>query len=226
MNKESNRRRFLKMGAGTVAGAAVLASSVSKAVATMCGLTPAQTPGPFYPGESSFSQDNDLTKIPGRNRVAKGQVILIQGQVIDLTCTPVSGATVEIWQACESGRYNNPTDTNTAVLDPDFKYWGEAITDQNGQYNFKTILPGAYPADVDWTRPPHIHFKVSRLGYKELVTQMYFKGNAYNDHDLILKAIPPSEQDSVIVDFLPVVSGPDAGAALIGTFNITIQSVK
>jgi len=189
MKTDSNRRQFLKLGAGT-AGALALSNPITKALASSCGLTPPQTSGPFYPGESLFRPENDLTFISGHTARALGQVIYVRGKVMDRRCQPVEGANVEIWQACASGKYNNPKDPNPAPLDPNFRYWGETYTDANGEYFFKTIIPGAYPAANDWTRPPHIHFKVTRLGYRELVTQLYFKGDPLNDQDLILQQIP------------------------------------
>ena len=71
-------------------------------------------------------------------------------------------------------------------------------TDANGRYAFKTIRPGAYPAEDDWWRPPHIHFKVARRGYRELTTQMYFEGEALNDVDRIVQNLPEAERVSVI----------------------------
>jgi protocatechuate 3,4-dioxygenase beta subunit len=224
MSLQSKRRSFLKLGTGA-AGAALLLNPMSKALAAACGLTPAQTPGPFYPGENKFHVDNDLTAIPGHAARAAGQVVYVKGKVLDQNCNPVENANVEIWQACHTGKYNNSGDSNTAVLDPNFKYCDEVTTDKNGEYSFKTILPGAYPADVDWTRPPHIHFKITRLGYVELVTQMYFKGNQFNDRDLILQQIPANERDSVIVDFKPSPLDLEPGS-LLGNFDITIQSVR
>jgi protocatechuate 3,4-dioxygenase beta subunit len=218
----SNRRSFLKMGAGTAASA-LLIPTVSHALGEVCGPTPAQTPGPFYPGENKFSVENDLTVVNGKK--ATGQVIYVTGIVQDAACKPVVGANVEIWQACESGKYNNPNDPNTAPLDPNFKYWAEVFTDSKGAYIFKSILPGAYPADTDWIRPPHIHFKISKLGYKDLVTQLYFGGEKLNETDLILQQVPAGERDSVIVDFKP--SGKDMEPnSLTGVFNITMNSVR
>lgn len=194
------------------------------AFGAICGLTPPQTSGPFYPGEELFKADNDLTQVPGRPR-AKGQVIYVRGQVLDEGCQPIANANVEIWQACVSGKYNNRKDPNPAPLDPNFKYWGEAFTNQNGEYMFKTIVPGAYPADDNWVRPPHIHYRVTALGYKELVTQMYFKGDPRNTKDLILDQIPIGQRDSVIVEFKP--APPEAmRGSFIGTFNLTLQSVR
>ncbi|MGE0529301.1 MAG: hypothetical protein AB7G93_19905 [Bdellovibrionales bacterium] len=224
MGTESNRRNFLKIGTGA-ATAAFLLSPVAKAVAAACGTTPPQTSGPFYPGEDRFHTDTDLTRVPGHAVRAEGQVVYIKGKVVDADCNPIVNANVEIWQACATGKYNNPRDPNPAPLDPHFKYWAETYTDANGEYGFKTIIPGAYPADTGWTRPPHIHFKVTRLGFRELVTQMYFRGNALNEEDLILQGIPAAERDAVIVNFQPAPADMEPGS-LIGEFDITLQSVR
>lgn len=215
---EIKRRQILQLGA---AGAAML--GMKAAAAVTCSETAPQTPGPFYPGENKFSPNNDLTQNGCRPNGPLGQVIYIQGAVKDQMCNPVEGVKVEIWQACASGRYNNENDTNIAPLDPNFKYWGETFTDKTGAYLFKTIIPGAYPADTDWTRPPHVHFNLSKRGYHELITQMYFKGNALNEADQILKAVPENQRDAVIVDFEVNPTEPDTR---IGTFDITILKVR
>lgn len=214
------RRRFLQLG-GIGLGTAML--SMKAAGAAKCVDTAAQTPGPFYPGENKFSPDNDLTQVIGAKAEPLGQVIHVQGIVQDQLCRPVAGVNVEIWQACASGRYDNDTDPNTAPLDPNFKYWGETATDANGAYSFKTIIPGSYPADTDWIRPPHIHFQLTKTGYHELITQMYFKGQSLNDADEILNAVPASQREAVIVDFQP---NPKELGTLIGQFDITIHKVK
>lgn len=224
MESNSNRRQFMKKGAGAL-GAFAFANSFTKALAASCGLTPPQTPGPFYPGEKQFQRDNDLTQIPGHASRALGQVVYVKGRVLNTRCAPIQNANVEIWQACASGKYNNKKDPNPAPLDPNFKYWAEAFTDENGEYLFKTIIPGAYPAEVDWTRPAHIHFKITRLGYRELITQMYFKGDPNNERDLILQAIPSQERNSVIVDFQASPVGFEPGT-LMGNFDITLKSVR
>lgn len=218
---ESNRRNFLKIGA--TAASALLVSKRALAAAPFCSLTPAQTSGPFYPGESKFTRENDLTQVNGKK--ALGQVIYVRGRVVNQRCEPVPDANVEIWQACVTGKYNNRLDPNPAAIDPNFKYWGETFTDKNGEYMFKTIVPGQYPADVGWIRPAHIHFRIAKIGHQELVTQMYFKGDKYNDTDLILQAVPAGERPSVIVDFQPSPAGFEPGS-LTGEFNITFRSLR
>jgi protocatechuate 3,4-dioxygenase beta subunit len=217
-----NRRKFLKFGLSS-AGAMAFSSSITRAFAAACGLTPQQTAGPFYPGESKFTADNDLTFIPGRTERALGQVIYLSGKVLDENCQPVKDANIEIWQACANGRYNNEKDPNPNPIDPNFKYWGETFSNEKGEYSFKTIAPGAYPANATWMRPPHIHVRVMKLGFKELVTQVYFKGNQYNGADLILLDVPEAERSSVIVDFQPAPADPNS---LLGEFNIALETVR
>ena len=220
MQNDLKRRDFLKMSIGGL-GVGLIANKAA-AAAPMCLKTAPQTEGPFYPGEEKFLAVNDLTRAEGASRPAEGQVVYVSGIVQDLNCQPIAGVNVEIWQACASGRYNNPNDPNTAPLDPNFRYWGETYTDAQGNYNFKTILPGAYPADTDWDRPPHIHFRLSKRGYHELITQMYFKGHPLNDADKILQHVPERLRGAVIVDFKV---NPAEPASLVGKFDISIEKV-
>lgn len=52
------------------------------------------------------------------------------------------------------------------------------FTNKNGEYSFKTILPGKYLNGKEY-RPAHIHFRVTSDAYKELVSQIYFKGDPH-----------------------------------------------
>ncbi|MGZ3692514.1 MAG: dioxygenase family protein, partial [Pseudobdellovibrio sp.] len=125
-------------------------------------LTPQQIEGPFYPAEGLVAAGTDLTQLKNSDQIAKGQIIVIEGRVTDQFGQAVGGALVEIWQACHTGRYHHPADPNPAELDPHFQYWGQSVTDADGHYRFRTIIPGEYPAEEDWKRPPHIHFKISK----------------------------------------------------------------
>jgi protocatechuate 3,4-dioxygenase, beta subunit len=216
-----NRRELLKQ-VGIAATALVGASALAKVNECSSVLTPPQTKGPFYPVLTQVDTDADLVRMAGTTQQAAGKVVVVEGIVSDQLCNPVSGVLVEIWQACESGRYNHPSDPNTAPLDPNFQYWGKAVTGADGKYRFRTIIPGAYPAADDWMRPPHIHFKVSRKGYRELITQMYFAGEALNDRDLILQDLPPQERKEVVVLFVQKFTEPHP----IGQFNIKIEKIK
>jgi len=220
-----NRRRFFKGALGVVAGLGVSHSVLGQAMNTMCDLTARQAEGPFYPVFDQVDKDNDLIHVRGKRDKAKGQVIYVLGQVLNEQCEPIEGALVEIWQAAESGRYNHPGDSNPAPLDPNFQYWGKDVSDKDGNYSFKTILPGNYPATEEWIRPSHIHYKVQRRGFFELITQLYFKGNPYNESDRILNSLSPQERKGVIVDLLPPLTGMEKDAQHC-IFNITLRQVR
>jgi protocatechuate 3,4-dioxygenase beta subunit len=74
-------------------------------------------------------------------------------------------------------------------------------TDADGRYSFITIKPGAYAVDGSWSRPPHIHFKISRRGYHELTTQMYFAHESLNEKDRLLLGVDEEARKLLIVDF-------------------------
>ena len=213
------RRQILKQAG--LAGVGALAAGILASNA-LAAETPAQTEGPFYPVQDQVDKDADMTKVKGHNGSAKGERVELRGKVVDAkTGLPLANAMVEFWQACATGRYNHPADTNTAAaVDPDFQYWSQVKTDASGKFSVLTIKPGAYPADVDWMRPPHIHVKVHAAGYPALTTQLYFGGEPLNDKDLILKAVPAAQRSLVVVDFKKSLSN---GGGLAGEWIIYVK---
>ncbi len=188
-----DRRKFIKAGAaGTLIGSATIAAQANPIA------TPAETEGPFYPSVAQDDKDFDLTQIDGHASAAKGKHIYVQGRVVDLDGSPIEGVTVDIWQCNAVGRYAHPHDKNPAPLDPDFQGWGIMATNQNGEFYFKTVYPGAYGVNDEWSRPPHIHYKVSKKGYEELTTQMYFPGEPLNEVDSLILRKSPAEREMMI----------------------------
>ncbi|MEO0982441.1 MAG: protocatechuate 3,4-dioxygenase [Pseudomonadota bacterium] len=178
---------------GLIAGG-LGAGACAQAAASQLIATPRQTEGPFYPIAPQTDKDADLTQIGDSDRVARGEVIQVAGRVLDQGGAPIPGAVVDVWQANAAGRYSHEADPNPAPLDPDFQGWAILTADAEGAYRFKTIKPGAYPVSEGWSRPPHIHFKVSRRGYREVTTQMYFDGEPLNEVDRILNAHSAEER--------------------------------
>ncbi len=191
------RRDFIKRG--VVGGAMGLVTGAAFAARP----TPSEIEGPFYPVYPQKDKDFDLTRIQGRAGVARGKIIIVQGRVVDTDGKPLEDAMVDLWQANAAGRYNNPRDSNPAPLDPNFQGWAIVPSGSDGGFRFKTVYPGAYPAGADWMRPPHIHFKVSKRGYVELVTQMYFPGENLNEQDLLLMHKPIDQRPLMIATRLP-----------------------
>jgi protocatechuate 3,4-dioxygenase beta subunit len=184
-----SRREILAMSA--VLAGSTLALPRSVAGATTLPRTPDQILGPFYPLKE-MPKAADLTRVPGRNGRAAGQVLNVMGRVLNVSGDLVRGARVEIWQANSHGRYTHPSDTNPAPLDPNFDGSAVVTTDSEGRYRFTTIKPAAYPAGPDRMRPAHIHFQVSGR-QNRLVTQMYFENDPYNQTDPFLNSTGRTE---------------------------------
>lgn len=150
--------------------------------------------GPVF-GHSVLGElDNDLIHNfakPGESAI--GERIIVHGRVLDERGRPVSGTLLEFWQANAGGRYRHKKESYLAPLDPNFGGCGRTITDENGDYVFRTIKPGPYPwpnGPNDW-RPAHIHFSVFGHGFgQRLITQMYFEGDPLIWRCPIVRTIP------------------------------------
>lgn len=137
--------------------------------------------GPVFGHNILGELDNDLIHNfarPGESAI--GPRIIVYGRVMDERGKGVSGALLEYWQANAGGRYRHRKEGYQAALDPNFGGCGRSITDEDGNYFFRTIQPGPYPwpnGPNDW-RPAHIHFSVFGHGFAQrLITQMYFDGD-------------------------------------------------
>lgn len=188
-NSKRVSRRNVAQQIGIAAGVSLLSPVIARAAA----VTPEQTEGPFYPIDDQADKDTDLTLIEGHADPARGEVVLVRGRVLNTSGEPLDNVLVDIWQANDAGRYSHPGDTNKVSLDPNFQGWGIAKTNAEGGYGFKTIMPGAYQipaADGGGLRCRHIHFKVSRPGFQDLTTQMYFDGDPLIEQDLVMADTP------------------------------------
>ena len=116
-----------------------------------------------------------------------GDVILISGHVWGHdTKRPLANAVIDIWQANKDGRYDNDDPKNPPAKDV-FVNRARLITDENGYYEYETIMPGRYKIGPAAWRPAHIHYMVRSPGYSTLITQLYFKGDPMNSKDRFIK---------------------------------------
>lgn len=144
-----------------------------------CVATEANIEGPFYK-EGAPSRMVLITEdTPGTRLTVSGRVVAADG------CTPLAGATLDVWQADDGGAYDSDG----------FQLRGVLQTDGEGQYEVVTIVPGHY-LNGDTFRPAHIHVKVSAGGHERLTTQLYFAGDPYNEGDPFIRdslIMTPSE---------------------------------
>ncbi|GAB4025528.1 dioxygenase family protein [Spirosoma gilvum] len=106
-----------------------------------------------------------------------GQEVILKGIVRHKDCiTPYKGAKVELWHCDPGGQYDN---TSSA-----FRYRATTLCDEQGRYEFLTLLPVPYDDQGNGVfRPAHFHLLISAPGYQSLVTQLYFSGDPHLSTD-------------------------------------------
>ena len=123
--------------------------------------TVTQTEGPYFKPDAPLRRDLATDR-------PQAEKMTVAGLVLDTNCRPVAKALVQIWQADETGAYDNAG----------FTLRGHEFSDERGRWWFTTIVPAAYPG-----RTRHIHVKVQRPGGRVLTTQLYFPGEPLNRRD-------------------------------------------
>jgi protocatechuate 3,4-dioxygenase alpha subunit len=172
------------------------------------GQTPSQTVGPFFHyglpwkggadlvGVSEigarpelFPADHYVLALPSPKGEIVGEVITLEGVVLDGAGQPVPDAMIEIWQVDAAGLYAD------AARNSGFVGFGRASTAEDGTYRFRTLRPGR----VDTRQAPHIAVGVFGRGLiKRLATRVYFEGEPTNDADPILALVPAARRDTLV----------------------------
>jgi protocatechuate 3,4-dioxygenase, alpha subunit len=122
-----------------------------------------------------------------------GERVSIEGRVLDGDGKPVNDALVEIWQADSRGKYGGKR----------FRGFGRSATDNDGAFRFHTIKPGRVPGPAGKSQgqlqAPHILVHVFMRGQlKQLVSRIYFPGDAANARDPVLALVPAQRRATLI----------------------------
>ena len=154
----------------------------------MTAATTSQTSGPFW-HLIDFPEWADLLRADGPNAgIQVGERIVLTGRITDGETAPVPDAMVEIWQADPEGRYDGA-----------FHGFGRCATDPQGMFRFVTLKPGAVPGRGNQTQAPHVVITLFARGLqKQLVTRLYFAGEALNGTDSVLQSIDPARRGTLI----------------------------
>jgi protocatechuate 3,4-dioxygenase beta subunit len=144
-----------------------------------------------------------------------GTVLVVRGRVYGQdTRRPLPSTLIDVWQANAQGSYDNddPQRPPAANL---FVNRARLITDENGYYEYETIHPGAYRIGPNAWRPPHIHYWVRKPNYRELITQLYFRGDPHQRDDQFIR-------DSLIIDLREI--RIQHGTYKVGVFDIVLAA--
>ncbi|MDB5372978.1 MAG: protocatechuate 3,4-dioxygenase subunit alpha [Belnapia sp.] len=149
--------------------------------------TASQTAGPYW-HLIDFPAWADLLRPDGPNAGVAGERITLAGHITDGDGAPCPDAMVEIWQAGPDGRY-----------DGDFHGFGRCATDAAGGFRFTTLKPGPVRGQGNVFQAPHVAIAIFARGLlKQLVTRLYFAGEALNDQDPVLSAVALARRATLI----------------------------
>jgi protocatechuate 3,4-dioxygenase alpha subunit len=155
--------------------------------------TASQTVGPFF---SIGLCPRTLNQLVPSGRSADAQVITISGQVLDGDGKGVPDAILEIWRPYENGEYSGFGDS-TAEGEP--VGFARIATNDDGQFDFRTIKPGSVKSDDGQTNAPHLVVLIFMRGLlRHLLTRIYFPLEPANAADPVLQVVPADRRHTLI----------------------------
>ncbi len=153
-----------------------------------------QTIGPFLRIGLEWMVIEDLAP-----QGVAGERIRIEGRVLDADGKPVNDAAVEVWQANSHGKYASPQDTQDKPLEPKFRGYGRSLTDNDGNFRFRTIKPGRVPGPEGEPQAPHLVVTIFMRGLlKQLLTRVYFPDEPANADDPVLNLVPAERRGTLV----------------------------
>jgi protocatechuate 3,4-dioxygenase beta subunit len=154
------------------------------------GATETTVLGPFYVGEHRVTPHG-----ANISEGIDGEVMFVQSRVTDLAGKPLAGAEIDVWHADDDGFYDSQK-ADYAAHGPSLR--ARFVTDADGRFSFRTILPRSYPIPTDGPvgdlitatqrhpmRPAHVHFLVKAQGYEPLITHVFLDGDQYLRSDVV-----------------------------------------
>ncbi|WP_245686139.1 catechol 1,2-dioxygenase [Terasakiispira papahanaumokuakeensis] len=168
--------------------------------AGLSGGTPRTIEGPLYvagaPQHHAFARMDDGTD-------SAAEVMILTGQILDQDGQPLANAVVDVWHADSKGGYSYFDRSQS-----EYNLRRRITTDEQGRYTARSIIPSGYGCPPEGptqkllnqlgrhgNRPAHIHFFISKPGYKHLTTQINLAGDEYTYDDFAF-----ATRDELVVD--------------------------
>ncbi|WP_068115862.1 dioxygenase [Tropicimonas marinistellae] len=177
--------------------------------------------GPFY-------RENPPVLPKGASTILKHfeneETAYYEGYIRDQAGNGIAGVTMDVWEDAPNGVYEN--------LDPhqpEYNLRGRFETDETGHYAFVAVRPVPYPIPEDETagellhfmghhpnRPGHMHFIISKEGYRPLISQIYDADSDWLNNDSVFAV-----KESLIGKFKP--AAKDLGTDLHFEFDFVLK---
>jgi hydroxyquinol 1,2-dioxygenase len=146
--------------------------------------------GPFFREDApTFAPGGQISK-----RDTSSEIVMF-GRVTDKKGRPIANAQVGVWQTATDGRYDMQVNEN------EIDCRGTFMTDANGDYLIRAVRPLGYYIPMDGPvgdmvraqhrhgmRPAHIHFLITALGFREMVTALYLADDPHLTDDVVFGA--------------------------------------
>ncbi len=157
-----------------------------------------------------------------------GELLFVDGCVLDPQGTPLAGAQIDNWQSDAEGFYDlqRPEQGGSALR-------ARLRSDSAGRFWFRSIVPAAYPIPDDgpvgallhatkrhpW-RPAHVHFMIAAPDFETLITHVFVAGDQYLDSDAVFGV-----KTSLIADFVKMPPGalPDGSVTAQPWWHLSYQ---
>ncbi len=165
--------------------------------------------GPFHVVRSPSRELGESIDLVGT-----GTPCVVRGRVLSADGTPLSGATLDVWQANDQGFY----DVQQPDVQPRANGRGLFTAAEDGSFWFRTIVPSHYPIPTDGPvgtllhaterhpyRPAHIHFIVTAPGHRPLTTHIFVADSPYLESDAVFAV-----KKSLVKNFTPITTSTQA----------------
>jgi hydroxyquinol 1,2-dioxygenase len=150
--------------------------------------TTANLLGPFWRLDSPRTENGgSIVRSP-----TPGEKLVVTACIVDPDGAPVAGAEVDVWHSSTEGFYESQ-DPGQA----DMNLRGKFTSDDDGRISFRSIRPAGYPIPVDGPvgdllraqgrhnmRPAHVHFLITKAGFKTHISQVYSNDDANLETDV------------------------------------------
>ncbi|MGR3376759.1 dioxygenase family protein [Salipiger abyssi] len=214
---DDKRQEFILLG--DILGVEVLVDMLSNPVSG--SESESTVLGPFY-------RENPPVLPKGASTVLKNfddqETAYFEGHVRDADGKPLAGVIMDVWEDAPNGLYENHDPDQ-----PDYNLRGRFETDENGHYAFRAVRPVPYPIPDNETagellrymghhpnRPGHMHFILSKDGYRPLISQVYDSSSAWLDDDSVFAV-----KDSLVAEFKK--AGPELDTELHVQFDFVLK---